>query len=62
MPMKTMTRLALAAAFVAAAAAACSSATEPKFPTDGDIDESNPKGGNGGAYVAPATAPTAFYV
>lgn len=60
--MKTMTRLALAAAFVAAAAAACSDATGPKFPSDGeDIDTSNPKGGGGDAFVAPATAPAVLY-
>lgn len=53
--MKTMTRLALAAALVAATAAACSDATGPKFPSDGDIDESDPKNGGGGAFVAPAT-------
>ena len=55
--MKNLTRLALAAVLVAAAAA-CSDATGPKFPTDGDIDESNPKTGGGGAFVAPATTGT----
>lgn len=60
--MKNLTRLAVAAALVAAAAAACSDATAPKFPTDGgDIDESNPKGGNSGAFLAPTTVPAAIY-
>lgn len=60
--MKTLTRLALAAALVAVGAAACSDATGPKFPSDGeDIDTSNPKNGGGGAFVAPSTAPTVFY-
>lgn len=60
--MKNLTRLAVAAALVAATAAACSDATGPKFPSDGnDIDESNPKGGGSGAFLAPTTTPVTIY-